>query len=601
MPHPVAVAVALPRLELDRPFTYLLPDDAPASTGTLVSVQFHGRTLRGWVLGPTDDVPARVLPVRRVLSRVPLFDRRSLRLFRWMAERYVAALPAVIARALPPRVAGEEERPVPSPAAPPSPPSGGPLAGYRAGGGLLAACRGGTGSFVVRPLPDEEAASCVEAVAACLRGGREAVVVFPEMEPLPATAAAVLEAFGPAAVLFAGGDRRSRYRVWLEVLAGRFRVVVGTRPAVFAPVPRLGLVWVHREAHAAHREERAPHHHVREVALARGRLEEAACVLAALAPSGEAAALVEDGHAAWVRPPRARERAAAPLVETARPEREDRSPRLGTVLRDAESGFLLVSRRGYGVARVCRTCGEPARCPACRGPIAVGTEGAACAVCHADAACPACGARDFGVERGGAQRIAEWAGRVTHLPVRLVEEGGAAVPPGGGRVVVGTSAAVKDFGHRRVGLVAVLDADRALRRAGLRAPEQALATWMEAAAWAGPRAGGGRVLVHTREPGDPAIQALIRWDPAHLHRRDRERRTAAGFPPGFPVFRVRGAPGLEEALAALDPEHLLSTSAGDEAVCLVTVHPEETAVFRERVLELVGDGVVSRVEAEPQL
>lgn len=597
----MAVAVAVPRLELDRPFTYLLPEGVEAPTGALVSVPFHGRTVRGWVLGPTDDVPDRVLPVRRVLSPVSLFDQRSLLLYRWVADRYLAPLASVIERAHPPRVAGEEDRPAPPPEEPRGAPVTGPLRSYRGGERLLASAGDGEGAFVLRPLPDEEAVVCVEAVRACLEGGRDAVVLVPEADPLPATAAAVLDAFGPGALLFAGGDKRWRYRAWLDLLAGRYRVVVGTRPAVFAPVRRLGLLWVHREAHGGHLEERAPYHHVREVGLARARLERGACVLAGPAPSAEAAALAENGEAATVRAPRPRERAAAPLVETARPERGDRSRRLGTALRDARGAFLLISRRGYGIARVCRACGEPARCAACLGPIAAARGRFACTVCGAEGACEACGGGAFGVERGGAERVAEWAGHATELPIRLVEEGGAAVPPEPGAVVVGTASAVKDFGPRRVDLVAVLDADRARRRAGLRAPEQVLATWMEAAAWAGPRDAGGRVLVQTREPGDPAVQALVRWDPSHFHRRERERRSAAGFPPGYPVFRIRGTDGLPEALEALRPTHLLATSLGEEAVCLVTVRPEELGGLRARILDLVGRGIVSRVEAEPQL
>jgi primosomal protein N' (replication factor Y) len=587
-------------LELDRSFTYLASEDA--ATGQLVSVPFHRRTVKGWVLGETDDVPPRVLPVRRVLSRVPLFDEGLLALYRWMAERYVAPLATVIGRAHPPRVAGEEKGW--SPGEPP--PVSGPrvesvLSGYEDGERLLSACRDGSGAFLLRPLPDDEAAACVEAVAACLEGGRDAAVLVPEADPLPYTARAVVEAFGPAALLFVGGEPRDRYRAWLDVLAGRHRVVVGTRPAVFAPVRRLGLLWANREAHPGHREERAPYHHVREVALARARLDGAVCVLAAHAPSAEAVAAAHAGRAVVVRAPRRRERDAAPLVEVVRPAEEDRSFRLAEVLKRATGAFLLVSRRGYGVARVCRSCGEPARCTACEGPVVVRGGQPRCALCGAQAACPACGGRSFGVERGGTERLQEWAGRATDLPVTRVDEGEEAVPPALGRVVVGTAAAVKDFGPRHVDLVGVLDPDRARRRAGVFAAEQALATWMEAALWAGPRSGGGRVVVQTREPGDPAIQALVRWDPWFFHRAERRRREEAGFPPAHPVFRVLGGEGLAEGLKVLDPVTLLSTPLGDETVCLVALRAEQVGGFRRRVLQLLEEGVARRVEAEPQL
>jgi primosomal protein N' (replication factor Y) (superfamily II helicase) len=596
------VAVDLPRLELDRPFTYLLPEEHAPGTGLLVSVPFHGRTVRGWVLGPAVEPPGRVLPIRRVLSKVPVVDQRLLRLARWMAERYVVPLSLAIGAMPPRRVAAEETAPVGVH------PCGEPDAGepehlirYQGGSALLTACRDGSGAFVVRPLPDEESECCLEAVRSCLAGGRRAVVVVPEGDPLPATAGAVAEALRDVSLLYVGGEPKERYRAWLDMLAGRYHVVVGTRSAVFAPLPDLGLIWVHREAHPGHREERAPRHHVRDVALARARVEDAVCAVAGLAPSAETASLADAGSVAVVRPPRALERAAAPLVETTPPEREDRSARLGRLLRDADGAVLLVSRHGYGVARTCRRCGEPARCARCAGPVVVREGRAACAVCHAEAVCPTCGSQRFGVERGGTERLEEWAARVTDVPVTRVESAAASLPPGAGRVIVGTAAAVKDFGPARVSLVAILDPDRARRREGLSAPDQALATWMEAAAWAGPRGEGGRVLVHTREPGDPAIQALVRWDPEVLHRSERARREAAGFPPGHPVFRVVGSPALAASLASVRPVHLLTSSVGAETVSLVTVTPDAIPRFRERIVAWVGEGIVTSVEAEPQL
>ena len=598
----VDVAVDVPRLELDRPFTYLLPEGRDDATGHLVSVPFHGRTVKGWVLGPAFEVPGRVLPVRRVLSRVPLFGARELRLYRWMAERYAAPLATVIGRAHPPRVASEET--VAAPLRPgsrePTAPSPSPLlSGYENAAALLEA-GGGPAIIAVRPLPDEEASVCVEAVRSCVASGRDAVVIVPEAEPLPATARSVLEACGDAAVAFVGGDDRTRYRTWLAIRDGGYRVVVGTRPAVFAPVANLGLLWVSREAHPGHREERAPYYSVRDVAIARARLEGAACALSAFGPSAETAALVDDGVAIAVRAPRSAERAAAPLVETARPHAEDRSPRLTERLRSAGSAFLLASRRGYGVARVCKACGDPARCAKCGGSIVQRRGATLCSVCGGPAACANCGGTVFGVERGGTERLQEWASRLAGRSVDRVDERGEARAPGG-RIVVGTAAAVKDFGPLRLDLVALIDPDRARRRPSLSAPEQALATWMEAAVWAGPRSGTGSVLAQTSEPGDPAIQSLVRWDPEPFHRAERRRRTEAGFPPGFPVFRVLGTDAVPEALSQLDPVTLLASGSGDGTVCLVTVRPADVATFRRRFVELATEGTLSRVEAEPHL
>src|SRR5207247_6819111 len=130
-----------------------------------------------------------------------------------------------------------------------------------------------------------------------------------------------------------------------------------------------------------------------------------------------------------------------------------------------------------------------------------------------------------------------------------------------------------DVGPLALDLVAILDPDRALSRPGMRAGEQSLATWMEAAAWAAPRPSGGRVLVQTRRAGHPAIQALVRWEPVPFLRTEAARRREAGFPPGHAVFRVAGRGRLEKALGGAGASIVVATGGEDSVLCLVTVAP----------------------------
>ena len=106
---PVAVCVDRPILSLDRPFTYLLPGELDAGVGSLVQVPFHGRLIRGWVLEPAEVFGTRTLNVKKVVSPVRFFDEPMLELMRWVSERYIAPLAAVIGRVAPPRVASEED------------------------------------------------------------------------------------------------------------------------------------------------------------------------------------------------------------------------------------------------------------------------------------------------------------------------------------------------------------------------------------------------------------------------------------------------------------------------------------------------------------
>jgi primosomal protein N' (replication factor Y) len=459
------------------------------------------------------------------------------------------------------------------------------LDAYREGDRLLDAIRNGTAAaFRLRPVPELEQQTTLEAVGACLDTGRRAIVIVPEAEPLPATAAALVDAYGERVALFVGGDKRARYRMWLDIQAGRYDVVVGTRGVVFAPVSELGLIWLSRESHALHREERSPYFHVRDVANARARIDGAGFVMSALCHSAEAQVLEAVDVVPVTR--------AWPPVEVVKPGPEGRAPRLVASLKEARSGFLFAPLPGYGVARVCRNCNEPAACAECSGVLRLEEGRVRCAVCEAEGRCAHCGADDFGIARGGAERVEEWAGALTDAKVRRSDR----LQPDG--ITVGGVEAVKDVDPPRLDLVGILDADLAARRPGISAMERSLAIWMEAAGWARPH---GRVIVQSRAANDPAIQALVQGNPSRYYRTELERRAKAGFPAGHPVFRVTGAPTLGKELDVTEPVHVLEASLGDETLCLVTVAPERLEEFGRTVRSLAERGIVTRVEAEPHL
>ncbi|MGZ5305537.1 MAG: primosomal protein N' family DNA-binding protein [Actinomycetota bacterium] len=588
----MAVCIDRPILSLDRPFTYLLPPELDAGVGSLVRVPFHGRLIRGWVLGPSESFGTRTLSVKKIVSPVRFFDDAMLELLRWVSERYIAPLAAVIGRVAPPRVASEEgpvgadeRRGGGTPVS-----SSGLFPSYRNGLALQAAVDFGSGDFILRPAPEDEVAAVVEMVRGCLDGGRRAIVLVPEAAPVPATAAAIEEAFGDRVGALVGGDRRARYRRWLEMVGGRYDVVVGTRPAVFAPVTGLGLIVVARESHPAHREDRAPYYHVRDVALRRARLGGAVCVLSALCPSSEASALgvteVTPSTRRW------------PPVEVVGAGPEGRAPRLVRALRETHRGFIFAPLPGYGIAQVCRVCGRPAACAACGGLLRSEEGIVRCVVCEAPGRCAHCGATNFGIRRGGAERVEEWAAAVAPVPVRRVASRGRARLPKAAEILVGGPEAVRDLGTGDLELVAILDADLAERRPGIAARERALATWMEAVAWARP---SGKAIVQADRPSDPAVQALVRGNPDRFHADEAGRRKTAGFPVGCAVFRIAGSADLEAELATVRPITMLASSVGEQTVCLLALDPGRVSELGRVVRELVARDVVTRVEADPHL
>jgi primosomal protein N' (replication factor Y) (superfamily II helicase) len=551
---------------------------------------------RGWILGPTEDIPSRMLPVMRLVSPVRFFDSEMLVLARAVSERYITPLATVLGALAPPRVAGEERAPsvLKVPAADLEiPDAGGAFEGYVRGAEFVAAIGRPTGPrrWAIRPAPEDEAALAVTMVGAALRADRSALVLVPEAEPVPATARAVADAFADRVAMFLGGSQRVRYRTWLRIARGEADVVVGTRAAVFAPVRSpLGVIVVDRESHAAFRDDRAPYYHAREVALARARLERAApvCALMASCPSAETVALgLPEVHPSTRRWPK---------VEVVRPGAEGRAPRLVAAIREVRRAFIYAPNRGYGIAQICKACGAPAACASCGGMLRSEQRVVRCIVCEASGRCAACGASDFGIRRGGAERVEEWVGRLATVPVSRPQR--PRLPETEGEILVGGPDLVRDLGAGGLDLVAILDADQAAARPGLGARERALATWMEAAGWASPN---GRVIVQSAHPSDPAVQALVRGNADRFHARERERRAAAGFPVGSAVFRIIGNDELEAVIGSYAPISLLATALGRRTVCLLALDPERLPSFGATMRTLAATGVVERVEAEPHI
>jgi primosomal protein N' (replication factor Y) len=559
------VVVDVPLFHLDRAFTYRVPEPLRGSVGlgSRVKVPFGSRRrVDGWVVGWSGELPEDARDLERLVSPVPAFDADGLLLLRWVADRYAATLSDVLRLAVPPRVAAVEKDPEISqalaelagggevaPASPPRasrdgmpgavpPPSG--ADGGEPGRLVELVGRGWAGAAYWRPLPGEDrSARVIALIEAALARGRGAIVVIPEVAAGSAVGDAVRKHFPDAADLSSDLSERRRYRAWVELRLGRRQVAIGGRSAILAPVRRLGCIVVDDEANPAHKEQRTPRYHAREVALRRADRSRAACVLTGTVPSPEVIAAAGAGQCRLVAADRSLERRLRPLVEVVDPYEQDHGP-----------GPARLHRRALAAIRAAVARGESVY-------VLVPRRGAA------DPSSP--GARTAG-------QVAEDLGRflagtpVWRLDREVLDPG--EVPPWAGQgpgVIVGTVAGVKDHapltGCRTV---VVVGADAALTQAEVRSTEEAYRTWSRAAAWCGPREQPGRAVVQTSDPGHHAIQALVRWDPAFFWRHELPRRVELGFPPARRLLLFEGAEP-EEAPAALD---LLARTLGPKAELL---------------------------------
>ena len=598
---PVArVAVDVSLAHLDRPFDYLVPQRlaALAVPGCRVRVRFAGQLAGGYLLAraAASDHPGRLAYLERVVSPEPVLRPEIAALAREVADRYAGTLADVLRLAIPPRHAAAESAPDGrrpdggrpaggnpdsgrtaggSPArgtggARPPAPAPGPWARYPAGPAFLAALADGRAPRAVwtaLPGPDWPA-EIAQAAAATAASGRGTLILVPDARDLDRADQALATGLGPGghACLAAGLGPAERYRRWLAVSRGQVRVVAGTRAAMFAPVHDLGLVVIWDDGDDLHAEPRAPYPHAREVLALRAHRAGAAALIGGFARTAEATSLVSSGWAAALAAARPQVRASAPKISAAGADTEltrdseARSARIpGLALRTARAGLargpvlVQVPRRGYVTAVACENCRASARCAVCGGPLALatGTGPAACRWCgRSDPGwrCPACGDPRVRAVVTGSRRTAEELGRAfPGTPV--VVSGGASVVTSvaaAPALVVATPGAEPraDGGYAAAVL---LDGWVLLGRPSLRAAEEALRRWLNAAALVQPGPAGGEVIV-VAEASLPVVQALIRWDPAAHAERELAERYTLRFPP---AVRMAAVSGPERAVAAL--------------------------------------------------
>jgi primosomal protein N' (replication factor Y) (superfamily II helicase) len=530
----------------------------------------RGQLLDGFLLErvASSEHSGQLAYLERVVSPEVVLTGEIAELARAVADRYAGTLSDVLRLAVPPRHARAEAAAAP-PAPPPAPAAPDP-AGWRdypAGPAFLRALAGGGAPRAVfTALPGEDwPGRIAEAVAATLHSGRGAVAVVADGRDLDRLDAALGERIGQQryVALSAALGPAERYRRFLTASRGLVPAVIGTRAAMFAPVPRLGLVAIWDDGDDLHAEPRAPYPHAREVLLTRAQLAAAGALVAGYTRSVEAQLLLPTGWARPIAAERETVRRRAPVVHAASEDaRELAAARLPTLAwraaRDALAAgapvLVQVPRRGYLPAVACAQCRTPARCPHCQGPLALSGAGGTpvCRWCNRPAtefACPACGGRGLRAAVVGARRTAEELGRAfPGVPVRTSgRDGVLASVPDEPALVVATPGAEPVPDAPGYGAALLLDTWALLTRADLRATEEAMRRWLAAAALVRPAGQGGTVVV-VADGGLAPVQALLRFDPGTLAERELAARRELGFPP---AVRMASLTGTAAAVAEL--------------------------------------------------
>lgn len=400
-----------------------------------------------------------------------------------------------------------------------------------------------------------------EAVAQAVREGRQVLIMMPEI----ALTAQFLDRFAARfgvrpAEWHSGVSQRKRYRIWHGVAEGEVKVVAGARSALFLPFADLGLIVVDEEHEAAYKQDDGVPYHARDMAVVRGRFENAAVILASATPSIETRVNVQQGRYGHVK---LEARFGGRLVPQIVPvDLKSRGPargkwispslvhRMEAVLARGEQTLLFLNRRGYAPLTLCNSCGHRFECPNCSAWLVehrfrrvlmchhcghVERRVESCPECHSVDSLVACGP---GVERladevaerfPDARRIvlsSDFPGGTERLKRELED-----IANGAFDIIIGTQLVAKGHNFPGITLVGVVDADIGLASGDPRAAERTFQLLQQVTGRAGRGDQPGIGVVQTWQQDHPVMRALVSGDAEKFYEEEIEQRRRAGLPP----------------------------------------------------------------------
>ncbi len=408
----------------------------------------------------------------------------------------------------------------------------------------------------------------LQAMARCIAQGRQAIVLVPEIALTPQTVKRFRGRFDNVAVLHSGMTEAERAKAWRRIRAGEADVVIGPRSAIFAPVPKLGLLVVDEEHETSFKQQSVPRYHARDVGIVRARAAGAVVVLGSATPALESYRNALDGRYTLLELPERVGGRSLPTVQivdrTSGEERQRRGSHIGRTLeiriqealRAKGQVILLQNRRGYATSVACPRCGFLVECEHCDVTLTFHRSDAV-AMCHlcgherrVPGACPDCALPRLEFRGVGTQTVEEELGeRFPGANVARMDSDSMATrdayedvlgrfEAGAIDILIGTQMIAKGLDFPNVLLVGIVSADTALALPDFRSGERTFGLLAQVAGRAGRGDEDGRVVVQTTMPTHPAIVLAAEQDYPKFAATALEDREQFGYPPYRRLLRV---------------------------------------------------------------
>jgi primosomal protein N' (replication factor Y) (superfamily II helicase) len=422
-----------------------------------------------------------------------------------------------------------------------------------------------------------------------LAANRQTLLLVPEIGLTPQLVARLRERFGAElALLHSGLTERERFEAWRRAYREQAKVVVGTRSAVFAPLPAAGLIVVDEEHDSSYKQQTGLRYSARDLAVVRARRLEVPVVLASATPSLESIHNADQGRYRKLEMPRRIGSAGAPRLRIVDLKRHASRQALSTPLVAAigehlaagNQVLLFLNRRGFAPALFCPGCKDAVQCARCDARLTVHARAGKLRCHHCGAqnrlewACPTCGSERIAVG-AGTQRVDDElaalfpSARIARLDRDVTSRKGALaavlenVASGNTEILIGTQMLTKGHDFPRVTLVGVLNADQGLFGTDPRSHERLAQTILQVAGRAGRAERLGEVVIQTHYPEHPLLACLLAQDYAAFAALALAERRASQWPPFTHLAAWRAeAAQREPAFALLNRVRGIATRLG---------------------------------------
>ncbi len=414
----------------------------------------------------------------------------------------------------------------------------------------------------------------IRLIAAVMATGGQALVIVPEIGLTPQLQARFTERLpGRVVVLHSALNACERERNWQQAASGNAALVLGTRSAVFVPLPRLGLICVDEEQDTSFKQQDGFRYSARDLAVRRAQLAGCPVILGSATPALETLHNARQARYGWLRLPQRAGLAQPPTIALLDIRDQPLQAGLSSVLRagmraEIAAGnqvLLFLNRRGYAPLLTCHHCGWIGDCPHCDARLTL-HQRPPTLWCHhcgwsqpVPTGCPTCQGSDLRRLGQGTERLEEalrplfpdaTIARIDRDSTRRKGELArlfTAAQRGEIQILLGTQMLAKGHDFPGVTLVGILDLDHALYANDFRAPERIAQLIVQVAGRAGRAERPGRVVLQTRHPEHPLLQSLLRDGYAGFAATALDERRAAELPPFSHLALLRADAATEDA------------------------------------------------------